>query len=72
MDVVHRFYDAKFDQSDLFITTEGKKVYFNFEAINELYDLPNDVEYPGQDIIIKPTRGLVREALKIIMWPNIE
>lgn len=44
----------------------AKKNYFNPEVINEMYDLPSDVEQPTQDIITKPTKGLAKEALKVI------
>ncbi|KAA0062900.1 gag/pol protein [Cucumis melo var. makuwa] len=71
MDVVHKFYDVKFNPSDLFITIEDEKFYFNVEVINELYNSPNDAEYLGQEIVTKSTKGLAKEALKVVAWPGI-
>ncbi|TYK05842.1 gag/pol protein [Cucumis melo var. makuwa] len=71
MDVVHKFYDVKFNPSDLFITIKDEKFYFNVEVINELYNSPNDAEYLGQEIVTKSTKGLAKEALKVVAWPGI-
>lgn len=72
MDVVKKFYDAKYHPTDLYATIESEKIYFHAEAINKLYDLPNDIEYPGHGIITKPTRGITKEVLKTITWPSAE
>ncbi|TYK30940.1 hypothetical protein E5676_scaffold455G001650 [Cucumis melo var. makuwa] len=64
MEVVSKFYDASYHPSEFYVTIEGKKVFFDTEAINELYDLPNDAEYPRQAMITKPTKGrLLSETL---------
>lgn len=57
MEVVSKFYDASYHPSEFYVTIEGKKVFFDTEAINELYDLPNDAKYPRQTMITKPTKG---------------
>lgn len=45
MDVVNKFCNANCHPSKFYVTIEGEKVCFNVTAINELYDLFNDVEY---------------------------
>lgn len=62
----------RYNSFDLFIIIDGKKIYFNAKVINEVYGLPNDAKYPGQDIITKQKKELANEVLKVIAWSDLE
>uniref|UniRef100_A0A9I9DKH5 Uncharacterized protein n=1 Tax=Cucumis melo TaxID=3656 RepID=A0A9I9DKH5_CUCME len=57
-----KFYAAKYHPTDFYTTGEGKKIFFNVDMINTLYDLPNDTKYPGHELINNLTKGSDREA----------
>lgn len=44
--MVEKFYAVKYHPTDFYATVEREKIYFNSEAINELYGFPNGAEYP--------------------------
>ena len=48
LDLVNMFYAVKFHPEESYAIVEGEKVMFTIEAINELYDLPQDHDaYPS-------------------------
>lgn len=72
MDVVHKFHDVNYHQAEFLVIIDGERVYFNSEVIKELYNLPNNAEYPGQAIITRPIKGQAREELKVILCLSAE
>lgn len=56
LDVVNMFFLAKFHLVELYVMVEMEKVE----------------EYPGHQLINKPTQGLANRMLKVITWPSAE
>lgn len=51
LDVVEKFYVPRYHLTKFYATVEREKIYFNAKVINELYNLSNDVKYPGHELI---------------------
>ena len=64
LDIVDMSYVTKYHLDESYSIVEGERVPFTIEEINELYNLPNDLNtYPGQRLIVDPMH---RDANKII------
>ncbi|XP_038902322.1 protein PXR1-like [Benincasa hispida] len=68
--VVRDFYRGRLHENRDAVTFKGETVHFSAKDINELYQMKDNLDAPGNKIVEDPTEELMADALRVLTQPS--